>query len=821
MKQTVDAATVFFAPEVYPVSKDGLTLMIDPEAPHWIATDPRGEKILRDLDGRRNVTEVISRYVDAFQVDWAKGWLDCQTFLTDALRAGFIATTPFHRAPYPGRAEALALNQLSDLWLHLTNTCNLACGHCLVTSGPEGIPGLDTAFWHQAIDQGTALGVKRFYITGGEPFLRADIFDLMGRITRNATVTILTNAILLRGEKLKRLSRFDPARLRLQISLDGPTAAINDPIRGKGSFDATVRGLKEVIGLGISPTLTTVVNRANIGHLSEMVTLAATLGVKTLHLLLSHDRGRARGTAALSSPTADELLSGFQTVARLTQAAGIHFDNLEALYARLLGRPGVKFDLSNMAYESLCIYADGGVYPSAALAGIPSLLLGSLLNETLETLWRQARVAQAIRSDTVVRKSACKACYLKFICGGGDSEQTYHASGDFLSEDPHSQFYEQWIQHALFALARERAGRKTPSGYDRPILIAAMGEGGVVQEETAPPSISGFEVSLSPSACVLSAHLDLSRKVVRDFYGDAAMNPSPGLCCPTEPMREDISHIPPEVLAVSYGCGSPIHFAQVQPGEVVVDLGSGGGIDCFIAAKKVGPTGRVIGIDMTEEMIARSNRYRGAVAENLGYDVVVFQRGYLEAIPLPDGDADLVTSNCVVNLSPDKKRVLLEIWRVLKDFGRAVISDTVTERPLPPGMKANPRLWGECVSGALTEEEYLAFLERAGFYGLSILKKSFWKDVAGYRFYSVILQGFKFAKTAGCNFIGQKAIYLGPMQAVMDEAGHLFPRNVPVDVCTDTAAKLARPPYQGAFLVEGSLHQDLIRPAASCAPGCC
>ncbi len=837
MSEELHGKARLFAPVYHEVERNGRVLLIDPEGPHWIVTDPRGSRLLGHLDGKTTFHEIVSAYCREVGVDWAKGWLHCRTFFQDALRAGFIARRPFIRAPYPGRSEALRPDRLAELWLHVTNACNLSCAHCLVESSPSGIPGEGTDFWLDAIDQALALGVGRFYMTGGEPFLRPDIFDLIDRIDRGparAELIILTNAMLLKGEKLRELSRRDPRRLKLQISLDGPTAAVNDPIRGRGSFDATVRGIKEAIGVGFAPTLTTVVTRSNVAALPQMVSLAASLGIRNLHLLLSHHRGRAIGAEEMGSPSGDELLEAFRKTAEAAREAGITFDNLDVLRQRLLGRPGVKADLSNAAYESLCVYADGGVYPSAALAGLPELRLGRLRDQTLERIWRTARIAEEIRKATVQTKARCKDCTLKYLCGGGDLEHTYLYSGRFLGEDPFSEFNEKLIVETLFLIAEERSRWKTASGYDRPILIAAMGEDALAEEgdgRGAEP-VGGFEVALTRSACVLSVDLDRSRSVVQEFYGQAARTPQQELCCPGGYPGET-DHIPPEVLEVAYGCGSPIGLAAIRPGETVVDLGAGGGIDCFIAAKKVGSTGRVIGIDMTDEMLERANRARPKVAENLGYDVVEFKRGYLEEIPLPDRFADLVTSNCVINLSPDKKRVLVEIWRILKDFGRLVISDTVAEKPLPPGMKANPRLWGECVSGALTEEEYLAVLERAGFYGLSVVKKSFWKEVEGHRFHSVVIRGYKFEKRAGCAYIGQQAIYLGPMQAVIDEEGHLFPRNQAVEVCTDTAAKLQRPPYAGSFVVIQDRDSRTVEPKASnevspgtpdetCGPpGCC
>jgi hypothetical protein len=161
------------------------------------------------------------------------------------------------------------------------------------------------------------------------------------------------------------------------------------------------------------------------------------------------------------------------------------------------------------------------------------------------------------------------------------------------------------------------------------------------------------------------------------------------------------------------------------------------------------------------------------------------------------------------------------MWRILKDHGRIVVSAIVADRALPPQLKVNVHLWGECISGALSEDEFLAELEKAGFYGISVLKKQFWKEVEGYNFYSVTVRGHKFHKTAGCVFQGHRAVYLGPYASVMDEEGHLFPRGQAIEVCTDTLAKLSHAPYQGSFLL---LEPGVAVPesvAVSCGPGCC
>ena len=309
-------------------------------------------------------------------------------------------------------------------------------------------------------------------------------------------------------------------------------------------------------------------------------------------------------------------------------------------------------------------------------------------------------------------------------------------------------------------------------------------------------------VRTTHSACVLSAEvLEKSRLSVREFYGDAAEHPQPELCCPVQPDAEDLKHIPAEVVERFYGCGSPVTAASLTPGESLLDLGSGAGIDCFIAAKQVGAAGRVYGVDMTDQMLSVARECQQKVAAVLGYDAVEFRRGYLEEIPLDESAVEVVTSNCVINLSPDKSRVFREIWRVLKNYGRLVVADIVSDQPVPPKMRADGRLWGECISGALTEEAFLAGVEKAGFYGVSVLRKSFWREVEGCKFYSITVRGYKFQKQAGCRFVGQHAIYLGPLKAVVDEEGHLFPRGEAIEVCSDTADKLSHAPYTGSFAI--------------------
>jgi SAM-dependent methyltransferase len=214
------------------------------------------------------------------------------------------------------------------------------------------------------------------------------------------------------------------------------------------------------------------------------------------------------------------------------------------------------------------------------------------------------------------------------------------------------------------------------------------------------------------------------RAAVRERYGALALTPSS--CCGSKPEtmcscgdlypKADIVSLPSEAIAVSAGCGNPTAIADLKPGMTVVDLGSGGGIDCFLSAKKVGSKGRVYGIDATPEMIHRAR----ITAKENGYDNVEFRLGEIEHMPLDDGVADVIISNCVINLSPDKEQVFRDAFRVLKAGGKLAVSDMVLMKDLPESVRKDLRAWSECVSGAVSEKEYTGAMRKAGFENITV-----------------------------------------------------------------------------------------------------
>ena len=210
------------------------------------------------------------------------------------------------------------------------------------------------------------------------------------------------------------------------------------------------------------------------------------------------------------------------------------------------------------------------------------------------------------------------------------------------------------------------------------------------------------------------------RESVREHYAAQARAGSP--CCGGSNELYPVSlltEVPADVAHFSLGCGNPIGVAALQPGETALDLGSGGGLDCFLAARQVGESGRVIGVDMTAEMLERAR----AAASRLGIRNVEFREGYLESLPVEDDSVDVVISNCVINLSPDKPQVFREVFRALKPGGRVAVSDIVTNGPLPEELQKDMAAWGACVAGALDVAEYTTGLAEAGFTDVKVQPK--------------------------------------------------------------------------------------------------
>lgn len=334
--------------------------------------------------------------------------------------------------------------------------------------------------------------------------------------------------------------------------------------------------------------------------------------------------------------------------------------------------------------------------------------------------------------------------------------------------------------------------------------------------------------------------LDVDR-AVRERYSEGARARQADLCCPSpqDPAQAGrFEHVPSEVIEKDYGCGDPSRF--IREGDTVVDLGSGAGRICYIAAGIVGSKGQVIGVDMNDDMLAVARRHQEDVASRLGYRNVAFRKGRIQDLqldyglveeelerrplgavadlarfeafcrrarqrtPLIESDSvDLVVSNCVLNLVPDadKPTLFREIYRVLRRGGRVAISDIVCDDEPTAKMKADPELWSGCLSGAYREDRFLMAFEEAGFHAVTLEERSEapWRVVGGMEFRPVTVTARK-GKEGPCLERRQAVIYRGPWAEVLDDDGHRLRRGERTAVCDKTFKILTGEPYDGQVI---------------------
>jgi SAM-dependent methyltransferase len=329
----------------------------------------------------------------------------------------------------------------------------------------------------------------------------------------------------------------------------------------------------------------------------------------------------------------------------------------------------------------------------------------------------------------------------------------------------------------------------------------------------------------------MSLQVDVERAVTTRYT--SAAKQGEGLCCPSTNDPTLLALVPAEILERDYGCGDPTR--HVRPGETVLDLGSGAGKACYLLSQIVGPMGKVVGVDMTDEMLALARRHEPAFARRVGYANLSFRKGRIQDLALdlealdawlrqnpitrsedllrfeaeaarlraeaplvPDASVDVVVSDCVLNLvrPDDRAQLFREIHRVLKPGGRAVISDIVSDEDVPLELQRDPELWAGCVSGAMREDRFVEAFEAAGLYGMTLLERPAapWRTVAGIEFRSVTIAAYK-GKEGACWDRKQAVIYKGPFREVTDDDGHVLRRGERVAVCDKTFRIYSRAPY--------------------------
>lgn len=717
------------------LSHDSIPIYVGTGEPNWFVPNPAAEALLEGMRAGKTENTALRRV---------------------------LARLPQSRPlTYAGRGTHLRMEGLRELWLHLTDRCNMACTHCLFASSPTQkteLP-LDTAL--SLAEQALDLGCRLFALTGGEPLVHPHIKTLVQTLLakNDVHVVMLTNALRLLPF-LDEL-RPDPERFHLQISLDG-LREHHDALRGRGAFDVLLQTLEALRLRRISFTLSMCVTARNVREMASVAALARRIGAGNLHFMWYFLRGRGTDAQWVAP---DILFDEFQKAVSIADSLGLPVDNVAALATQIFAPAGTIHDGGTAGWESLAVGPDGLLYPSAALIGLPQL--ATTIQTRLAHAWETSPILNTFRQAT----AATSDSPLRLLLGGGDCDHSYSHAQTVLGDDPYLPLYERI---ALWLIARE--AQKSASGSS-PGLLLQMGE---ILESCG----AHGNIALTHSNCLLATAQENSLTTIKNFYTQAVGDKNTDILNPVCYDTPTIAHIPERFRFRGYGCGSPVLDAAIQPGEHVLDLGCGGGVECFIAARLCGESGAAVGVDMLGPMLELARAAQPEVAENLGYDNLTFRQGYLEALPVDSDSMDVVLSNCVMNLSVHKRRAYAEIFRVLRPGGRLVISDVVCESEPDPSIRNDETLRGECIAGALTIPHLMALLAESGFLHTRLVKRFPYRLVHGHPFFSLTYEAFKPRPSAPV-----RLLYRGPLEGLLVN-GTWLPRGVPMSLDRDHADRL-------------------------------
>ena len=469
----IEPDDILYSPKPVQQQRDGVYLLIDPASPNWASMNAPGAAIIRRCDGHSTLKEITASLSSTAGISAA----DITLFVKEAAEARFIATTPDLTPAYKGRADAIAPAKLEELWINTNNSCPLSCRHCLVDGGTEPVSPMTTAEIQRLVDEAISLGTKRIYFTGGEPFLRKDLLQLIEYVTARIQLVVLTSGVLITEEIGERIKSVANGNLLLQVSLEGPDAPTNDAIRGEGNFVRAVRGIKTLVAAGLAPVVTTTITKLNYDKAARTTRFLASLGVEDHHVLWLHARGRMRRNAAELLLSGEEIAGVMRELRQTVAGMNIIVDNAESLAVRVRGKRGRKNDLCNSGYGVLNVNTDGHVYPCASLCGADGFDCGSIKEKSLHEIWMESSTTRWIRNNSVQKRAGCNSCYLKFFCGGGCYAQSYFnyemntGEGCIMAADPYCDAYKSQLTELMWQTAMPEPREKVEN---RPVLYRQM-----------------------------------------------------------------------------------------------------------------------------------------------------------------------------------------------------------------------------------------------------------------------------------------------------------------------------------------------------------
>jgi len=680
---------------------ENIPIYVCPEKPDWFVPNPSADQALSEFrtNGKssRDIRHLLQR------IDGPKD------------------------VGYRSRDERLSLETLKECWIHITNRCDMECRHCMFRSSPREQDELPPEDCARIVQEAYELGCQLFFITGGEPLLAKAFYQSIMDILAfpDAHAVILSNLSLLPSKK-EFFSQLPRDRVHFQVSIDG-LQANHDALRGPGAFRRLTENLRMLGDLGFPATLCMTVTRSSVSEMTGIIDFAASQQISNVHFLWLFQKGNADETLFVEP---DVIFQNLIAAERRAETAGVKIDNIEIIRSQVFSSPGTRYDLSNAGWQSLTVGPDGHVYPTPALVYTEGMRCGAF-RDGLKSVWEKSNVLRSVRGASLNHSEAYRANPFRYLTGGGDIDHSYHSCGRIAAHDPYADLY---TNIAKWLIVHEARQYKTS---DYPSFRLKMGE------KLGDCPVDGGAIFFTHSNCVLTLPGHDVHTQVNHFYSRAAEIVQEDILNPICYEQSLVEHIPEEMRYRSYGCGSPVLQAGIREGEIIVDLGSGTGIECFIAGKLTGPHGRVVGIDMGDAMLALAEKTKTRVAQNLAYDNIIFKKAFLENLPLDEQSVDLVVSNCVLNLAPDKRRVFQEIFRVLKPGGRLMISDITYDQDIPLEIKYNEKLRGECIGGALRYPDLFGLLNDLGFSQSKIISGYLYRSVQGHDFYSVTYQAFK------------------------------------------------------------------------------
>jgi radical SAM protein with 4Fe4S-binding SPASM domain len=563
------ANRVYHAPPATYRTRDGVTLAIDGDKPHWITVNATGAMIVRGCNGQQTVGDLAQALARRYGIAADNALADTVSFLETLEDVDYVTQSPRLAPAYRGRASAVELGRLADLYLFVTNDCNLRCSHCYVSSG-EYVPPreMSTDEILGLVDQARDLGVSRFLVTGGEPFMVRDIWDIIRHITAENDLVMLTNGMFFNDRNLARLKdSLGRGRVSFQISLDGPTAELHNAIRGKGAFERTVEAIPRVIAAGYEVAISTAVSGHTVDHMAEMTRLVGRLGARAHHILFMQEWGRAidnKPELVIPPSRVSEVL---RTCVAVGEEIGVTIDNDASLRVRVRGKRGRKTDLCSCGWDTLAVFSDGQVYPCVWLAGAPGLECGSILAQPLADIWRGSPVLERVRNVSVQNREGCSDCHLKFLCAGGSPCSSHFASlatrgkSDLHSAEPYCETFMDTTHDMLWELGMAGVPLSNSNGgYQAPRLFNAMdGAGAHCARPNTVAVDRAFEVGSYHCVCVLES----------DVAEGAAAKPAPG------PSLADEPHAPTASFdAIGHACVELLlpmakMVRALEPGQVL------------------------------------------------------------------------------------------------------------------------------------------------------------------------------------------------------------------------------------------------------------